>query len=614
MKNSFYHVAQRFSIRKYSFGAASVLLGVFLLSGVQTAHADEQVAVSDSTTSITSDNGVVSDKVTSSNSEIVLSEANVSIPKESLAPAEAPSTAVTPEKTSESSQRVETVTTNETHKVENTTEAISTVEEKVNVATNTDKASDRKITTPNISNEVNKKVESEVREDKKTEKVTVTEKISDPKVPEIKTDNKPTTPSTGYSRLFSVGNIRRPMSTNPRIGDDYPAAWRFAEGYDQWGYAMGNCTSFVAYRLKNVNHIEPPRALGNGAQWGATARGYGYRVDKTPARGSVAYFDDGGYGHVAWVADVRGDNVIIEEYNWYINGVYDHSYHTQTLPISHYTGYIHFKDLKGGNTSIPDAPTPTNNTGSSLASSGAYQFTERVSIKAEPKMSAPELAYYEAGNTVNYDKTLQADGYVWISYLSYAGNRRYIPVQKLSTEVKPEVKGTINVTNKNDQSGTFDVVISNVSSNVGLKEVQVPIWSAKNGQDDLKWYKAVKQSDGTYKTSVKISDHKNDRGEYLIHLYYVIDSGKQIGVGGTTTTVESASTTSNPSKPSIPNSGVYTFKGHASIKAEPKISAPELAYYDAGNTVNYDSLIQADGHYWISYLSYSGARRYIAIS
>ena len=229
-------------------------------------------------------------------------------------------------------------------------------------------------------------------------------------------------------------------------------------------------------------------------------------------------------------------------------------------------------------------------------------------------MSVPELAYYEAGYTVNYDKTLQADGYVWISYLSYAGNRRYIQVQKLSIEVKPEVKGTINVLNKNDQSGTFDVMISNVSSNVGLKEVQVPIWSAKNGQDDLKWYKAVKQSDGTYRTSVKISDHKNDRGEYLIHLYYVTDSGKQIGVGGTTTTVESVSTTSNPSKPSIPNSGVYTFKGHASIKAEPKISAPELAYYDAGNTVNYDSLIQADGHYWISYLSYSGARRYIAIN
>ena len=183
MKNSFYHVAQRFSIRKYSFGAASVLLGVFLLSGVQTAHADEQVAVSESTPSVTIDNGVVSEKVTSSNAEIVLSEATASVPKESLAPAKVPSSAVTPEKTSESSQHVETVTTNETHKVENTTEAISTVEEKVNLATNTDKASDKKITAPNISNEVNKKVESEVREDKKTEKVTVTEKNSEPKVP-----------------------------------------------------------------------------------------------------------------------------------------------------------------------------------------------------------------------------------------------------------------------------------------------------------------------------------------------------------------------------------------------------------------------------------------------
>lgn len=35
MKNSYFNcTSQRFSIRKYSFGAASVLLGVFLLSGV----------------------------------------------------------------------------------------------------------------------------------------------------------------------------------------------------------------------------------------------------------------------------------------------------------------------------------------------------------------------------------------------------------------------------------------------------------------------------------------------------------------------------------------------------------------------------------------------------
>ena len=343
MKNSFYHVAQRFSIRKYSFGAASVLLGVFLLSGVQTAHADEQVAVSESTTSITSDNGVASDKATSSNAEIVLSEATVSVPKESLAPAEVPSSAVTPEKTSESSQHIETVTTNETHKVENTTEAISTVEEKVNVATNTDKSSDKKITTPNISNEVNKKIELEVREDKETEKVTVTEKISDPKVPEIKTDNKPSTPSTGYSRLFSVGNIRRPLSNISRIGDDYPVAWRNNPGeWDSWGYATAYCTSFVANRLYQVNKLDTPRGLGHARQWGGNARSMGYRVDNIPTRGSVAYLDDGLYGHVAWVSAVKGDNVEIEEYNY--GSTYQFRYHSRVVPKNSFTGYIHFKD------------------------------------------------------------------------------------------------------------------------------------------------------------------------------------------------------------------------------------------------------------------------------
>lgn len=189
MKNSYFNcTSQRFSIRKYSFGAASVLLGVFLLSGVQTAHADEQMAVSETTTSITRDNGVVSDKVTSSNAEIVLSEATVSVPKESLVPAEVPSSAVATEKASESSQHVEKVIADETHKVENTTEPISTVGEKVNETTDTVKLSDKKITTPNVSNETNKKIESEVKD---LNKVTVTEKISEPKVPEITTDNKP---------------------------------------------------------------------------------------------------------------------------------------------------------------------------------------------------------------------------------------------------------------------------------------------------------------------------------------------------------------------------------------------------------------------------------------
>ena len=112
---------------------------------------------------------------------------------------------------------------------------------------------------------------------------------------------------------------------------------------------------------------------------GYRAQNEGYRVDMNPSAGSVAWFTGNKGFHVAWVVGVNGENVEIEEYNYGYTNRYNHRF----IPRNSASGYIHFKDLKGGNTRIPDAPTPTNNTGSSIASSGSYQFTERVSIKAE---------------------------------------------------------------------------------------------------------------------------------------------------------------------------------------------------------------------------------------
>ncbi|MBS5116225.1 MAG: SH3 domain-containing protein, partial [Erysipelotrichaceae bacterium] len=54
--------------------------------------------------------------------------------------------------------------------------------------------------------------------------------------------------------------------------------------------------------------------------------------------------------------------------------------------------------------------------------------------------------------------------------------------------------------------------------------------------------------------------------------------------------------------------------GRASIKAEAKVSSPELAYYDKGMSVNYDKVLTADGHTWLSYMTASGARRYVDIA
>ena len=116
---------------------------------------------------------------------------------------------------------------------------------------------------------------------------------------------------------------------------------------------------------------------------------------------------------------------------------------------------------------------------------------------------------------------------------------------------KPE--GKLTIANNNPKTGTFDVIVSEVSSPQGLREVLLPTWSNENGQDDLIWHKAQKQSDGTYKFTVRASEHKNSVGDYSVHLYYVQNDGKMVGVGGTTTKVFIATGEKPQGKISIQN-------------------------------------------------------------
>ena len=263
----------------------------------------------------------------------------------------------------------------------------------------------------------------------------------------------------------------------------------------------------------------------------------------------------------------------------------------------------------GGTTyTVPAKVEETHTTTSySLPDAGTYTFKERSSIKAEPRVASPELAYYDAGMSVNYDKIVSGDGYQWLSYLSYNGNRRYVAVARLAQqESKPS--GTINIENLSNLG--FDVHITNVSGgDKAIQGVSVPVWTAKDGQDDFVWHQADRQSDGSYKVRINVGDHKSEAGEYIVHLYYVQD-GKMVGIGGTSTTVP----VQNATRHNLPASGSYTFTARTGIKAEPRVASPELAYYDAGMSVNYDKIVTGDGYQWLSYLSYNGNRRYVAVA
>ena len=144
---------------------------------------------------------------------------------------------------------------------------------------------------------------------------------------------------------------------------------------------------------------------------------------------------------------------------------------------------------------------------------------------------------YRATIKSSEHKNSQGKYQVHVHYIDGSGQRRY--VTETSTQLKlSQPTGKVSIQNNNKDTGTFDVVVTDVFSPKGVQSVQVPVWSDQGGQDDLIWYSATRQSDGSYKASIKAENHKNSTGTYHVHLYYIQNDGSRIGVHSTTTQVE----------------------------------------------------------------------------
>ena len=164
-------------------------------------------------------------------------------------------------------------------------------------------------------------------------------------------------------------------------------------------------------------------------------------------------------------------------------------------------------------------------------------------------------------------------------------------------------KGTISIQNRNKETGDFDIVVSGISSPGGLKSVSLPTWSTVNGQDDVKWYDAERQADGTYRKHVRLSDHNNVEGEYNVHLYYVQNDGRLVGVGGTKTTI-SIEKPKAQGKISIQNRNSETgdfdivVSGIVSPGGLKSVSLPTWSEANGQDDIKwYDAERQADGTY-----------------
>ena len=75
------------------------------------------------------------------------------------------------------------------------------------------------------------------------------------------------------------------------------------------------------------------------------------------------------------------------------------------------TGFIHFKDV--GNASVGDHQ-------SVLASSGTRTLQKRQAIMNQPSLTST-YRLLRTWNECSLDRTLEKDGYRWISYISKVG-------------------------------------------------------------------------------------------------------------------------------------------------------------------------------------------------
>ena len=141
------------------------------------------------------------------------------------------------------------------------------------------------------------------------------------------------------------------------------------------------------------------------------------------------------------------------------------------------------------------------------------------------------------------------------------------------------------------QTGIMEITVKNVPDT--MHRIVLPTWSEKNGQDDLQWYEASKNPDGSYSARVELRKHNYDTGIYNIHLYgqsYV--QPESTGITGTTVQVDSGKLPSDEEQKPLftveninPKQGTYTVKITETALSKP-IKSVQVPIWSTSNQSN----------------------------
>ena len=601
------HQAQRFSIRKYAFGAASVLIGCVFFLGTQNVSAQEQ-----GTQLPASENAVVN-----------VAENSVAISQAVADKAAAQTTLTETPQVEEKENKVNAPALNVDDKGAKSKEDVnptvsktaSEVEASAVTATDT-KNSNPQVTAKTDSSEKdeNKMVTSAPAKETEAEQneKAVAENLIQRQAKAV------SIPSQGNYVFQETTPVKNAASMSS------PTQFNFDKGdkvfYDKVLEADGHqWISYVSY--SGIRRYAPIAVTIEELKQKEIVQ------QNLPAQGTY---------HFTNQADVKNEAKLSSptQFSFY-NG--DHVFYDKVLEADghQWISYVSYSGIRRyvviGKLTTQPSPIETKVSGTiAIQNKTAQQFDVVISNASSnqgikevlvpvwsEQNGQDDIVWYQATKQgegvykvtvkVSDHKNNSGNYHVHLYYLLDNGEQRGVGATMTEVEApKPvETTGIISIANKSSQG--FDVLITNASSTQGIKEVLVPVWSEQNGQDDIVWYQATKQGEGVYKVTVKVSDHKNDSGNYNIHLYYRLVTGELRVVGGKTTTVEA------PNRVNLPAQGTYVFTNKVEVKNEARTSSPTQFTFNKGESIYYDSILNADGHQWISYRSYSGIRRYIII-
>ncbi|WP_105202583.1 GBS Bsp-like repeat-containing protein [Streptococcus suis] len=248
-------------------------------------------------------------------------------------------------------------------------------------------------------------------------------------------------------------------------------------------------------------------------------------------------------------------------------------------------------ELTNQGESIADSTTISNEVkpDQETTSSNAISVTSGVSLTKETASVASSTSSTSAGtgNTVTTPSTNVAA-------------KSTVSSSSQST-TSTQASNVVAIENVNAVNGSFDVRVSKVSSPKEIKEVYIPTWSEVNGQDDIIWYAAKRQLDGSYLINVDNAQHKKSVGKYHSHVYYLATDGSLSAIGATSTVLPELKASGKVSAVNV-NQGAGSFEVKISDIVAPKGIAKVLVptWTESGgqdDIVWHEASRQSDGSY-----------------